>query len=128
MTAWSDLPNAAHIDAILADVGARPGVWENAWDEGWRDEWADALDAALETVKNVDWDAVWAAAGATIRSVVWDEIWGAVCALVSWPESAALLDLTPDALRTIISTHDGDVKHHAVLLLPAVIAHQSSTV
>ena len=54
-----------------------------------------------------------------------DTVWGAIQTLVAWPESAAMLDLTPDALRTIISTCEGDVKHQAVLLLPAVIARST---
>ena len=49
----------------------------------------------------------------------------AVAALTVWPESVALLTLTHDALRTIIDTCDGDVKHQAVLLLPAVIARNT---
>ena len=27
MSAWSHLPNAAHIDRVLADVQARPEAW-----------------------------------------------------------------------------------------------------
>jgi len=49
----------------------------------------------------------------------------AALALTAWDSSANLLALTPDALRTIIDTCDGDVKHQAVLLLPAVIARNT---
>ena len=81
-TAWAHLPNAAHIDGIIADVKARPKVW----------------------------DAAWGAA------------WGAILALITWDDSADMLRMTPEALRVIIDTCDGKVKHQAVLLLPAVLA------
>ena len=57
--------------------------------------------------------------------VVHEAIRAALYALVAWDESATLLDLTPDALRTIIHSCEGDVKHQAVLLLPAVIARHT---
>ena len=30
-TAWAHLPNAKHIDAVLADARKRPGAWDAAW-------------------------------------------------------------------------------------------------
>ena len=50
--------------------------------------------------------------------------------LQSSPDSAALLDLTPDALRTLIDVGAGDSVSRlwARVLLPVVIARQSSTV
>ena len=110
MNAWSRLPNAAHIDTILADVKARPETW------------AAAGGAAGGAARGAAWgaaeDAAWDAARGTAR----DAARGALYALIAWDESAALLDLTPDALRTIISTCEGDVKYQAALLLPAAIA------
>ena len=113
MSAWSHLPSAAHIDAVLADVKARPEVWDAAWGAAWDAAWGAA------------WDAAWRAARSTSQTVAQSAAWSAVEALSAWPESTALLDLTPDALRTIISTCDGDVKHQAVLLLPAVIVRST---
>ena len=129
MNAWSHLPNAAHIDAVLADAKARPEVWVAAWVAAWDAAWVAAQVAAQDAAR----DAVWRAA----RDAVWDAVWdavrdaarvaaqGAMCALIAWDDSAAMLNLTPDALRTIISTCDGDVKHQAVLLLPAAIARST---
>ena len=110
---WPHSPNAAHINAVLADAEARPEVWAVAHVAAW-----DAAGAAEQ-------DAAWRAARNTSQTVAQGAAWGAVEALSAWPESAALLDLTPDALRTIISTCDGDVKHQAVLLLPAVIVRST---
>ena len=51
-TAWAHLPNAAHIDRVLASLAATPKAWTAAWDA--------ARDAA--------WDAAWGAAG----NAAWD--------------------------------------------------------
>ena len=128
MTAWSNLPNAAHIDAVLADVKARPEAWEQAaadavaWVKDRTAAWAEAYRVSRDVVRDPAWLPAWDAACAGLGDAAERLAGDAACALMSWPESAALLDLTPDALRTIISTCDGDVKHQAVLLLPAVIA------
>ena len=116
-TAWAHLPNAAVIDAVIADTRARPQVWAAAWKE----------------VTSPTWGVLWVAARTAAMAAYTSERWGAmqadardaVAALTVWPESVALLALTPDALRTIIDTCDGDVKHQAVLLLPAVIARST---
>ena len=112
------------IDSILDDVHARPDAWIDAWNAApdmcspaaWSDAWGALGDVVWGTARIATLHIPWNAARIAARA--------AVCALTAWPESAALLDRTPDALRTIISTHDGDVKHQAVLLLPAVIARQ----
>ena len=141
MNTWTHLPNAAHIDAVLADAKARPKVWNAALDAAWSAARGAAWTAARDAARDAAWTAARGAAWAAARDAAWTAArgaaWGAardaarvaaqgaMCALIAWDESAALLDLTPDALRTIISTCDGDVKHQAVLLLPAVIARST---
>ena len=137
MPNWDHLPNVLQIKSILADVRSRPGVWAAAhkrYGEIWleahraaaaaayraaRDKEANhahhiALAVASEIVDLDDPDDVWIAIHSSARA--------ALVTLIAWDSSADLLTLTPDALRTIIDTCDGDVKHQAVLLLPAVIA------
>ena len=136
MSAWSNLPNAKHIDALFADARARPEVWEATYSSG--DERNDAVmaswvaieaskqDSALVSTQDVVHDAyrhdAYSAVARTKATIV---ALSAAWALIAWPESAGMLDLPPDALRTVISTCDGDVKHQAVLLLPAVIARST---
>ena len=132
--AWAHLPNAVAIDDIFADVKARPKAWREAGDVTWGEAWGipsqTAWDLAKHTVEhtgrgaiwNEAWNVMWAAAKGTPRSTAWIVI----SALIAWDSSADMLSLTPDALRTIIDTCDGDVKHHAVLLLPAVIARHTT--
>ena len=121
-SAWAHLPNAAHIDAILADVQARPDVWTTDWSV----PWLIASDRVRHARESSFWHGMYGnMVRSTVTGKICDAAWGTIEALVIWPESAAMLDLTPDALRTIISTCDGNVKHQAVLLLPAVIARST---
>ena len=126
---WSHLPNAELIADVFTDATKRPNAWRTAplttANDVWSCAWAGARDAILCEARSAAWaevrDVAWSrgmpAAGASVRA--------AVIALVAWDSSADLLSLTPDALRTIIDTCDGDVKHQAVLLLPAVIARNA---
>ena len=127
--AWSELPNAAHIDAILADAHARPVDWclaiidaERVTPEPLHSEALIAGWCAAQQAGRVN---AWQAYQTKYWCTAWDQALIAMQTLVAWDESAALLDLTPDALRTIVNIYSGDVKHQAVLLLPAVIARRT---
>jgi hypothetical protein len=132
-TPWAHLPNAAVIDDLIADALARR--------EAWKSGWFAAFNTANEMVQRVSRVAAFAAPRGASRIAATDGVrdaaWtiglaaaryafrGSAIALVAWDASANLLALTPDALRTIIDTCEGDVKHQAVLLLPAVIARST---
>ena len=129
---WSHLPNAKVIDAVVADGESRPEVWEATYDKMRGAFDYATLAAAWTAASEADVDAgtledlaMVVSAGDGTRGAVWDVVTDAVYALIAWDSSADLLALTPDALRTIIDTCDGDVKHQAVLLLPAVIARST---
>ena len=129
MTEWANLPNAAVIDRILADGKSRPEVLEAAYADVRNVVDYTALAAAWSVARDADHseleNAAMSAGGSMGNNIVCDVVTDAVYALIAWPSSADLLTLTPDALRTIIDTCDGDVKHQAVLLLPAVIARST---
>ena len=72
-TKWSHLPNAAHIDAVLASVKANPD----------------------------EWDAAWSAARDAARDAVWYAAWHAILALTAYDDCAHLLDSEPDELRIL---------------------------
>ena len=90
---WAHLPNAKHIDAVLADARKRPGAWDAAQRAARGAAWGAARDAARD----------------------------AVAALVTWDSSADLLDCTPDVLRAMIDLAEPPVCHQAALLLPYAI-------
>ena len=108
MIAWSNLPNAAHMLAMLEDVKARPEVWEQATVgivAGSKDRtvaWAEAYRVSRDTVRDLAWGPLWDAACDGLGDTAERAVGDAVCALIAWDESSALLDLTPDALRTLI--------------------------
>ena len=127
-TAWAHLPNAKHIDAVLADVKARPEVWKAAgYAAGYAARsaaWVAALDAAWQAARDAARAAARAAAWVAARNVARNEAWNAILALIAWDNSADLLDLSPDALRVLIDVAAPPVRHQALLLLPWAIVRE----
>ena len=137
-TAWSHLPNAAHIDRILADVRANPGNWAYfaAWGEAWLVVWHAAWDraAALDAAR----DRAWVAARDAVYSAAWpaalDAVYSAanlvagattesaILALIAWDETSDYLDLPVEQVRVLAALGD----QRAILMLPAVIAFERS--
>ena len=141
MNAWDNLPNAKHIDWVLADVKRNPQKWGVAYDTAWDAAWGTAYaaardaawdaargaargaardvardvayDAARDVARDVARDAAWAAA--------WGVAWGACAALIAWDYAGDILSMEPDAVRLLASAGD----HAAVLMLPAVIVKHS---
>ena len=118
VTAWAHLPNARHIDRVLADLKARPEVWTAARDAAWDAAWTAAWDAARAAA----WTAAWVAARDAAWDAAWDAARDAVAGLVAWDDVAYILTLPPDAVRMLIATCTDHHKHAAVMLLPASIA------
>ena len=124
-TAWAHLPNAKHIDAVLADVRKRTKAWNAAWNAAQDAAWGAARTAAWGAA----WGAAWDAAQRAARDAAWDAAqraaqraaWDAIAALVTWDSSADLLECTPDVLRTMIDLAEPPVCHQAALLLPYAI-------
>ena len=125
-TAWAHLPNARRIDGIIADVQARPKAWGEiyvvTWAAAWETAWAAAKAVTPGTVlARIAWPD-----GDIMRTIgplhALDSVRGTLLALLAWPDSARMLSMTPAALRTLIDITEGDVKHQAVLILPAVLA------
>ena len=60
-TAWADLPNAKHIDRVIASVRQNPEKWKAARGAAMA---AAAWDAAYGAVRDAAWDAAGPAAWA----------------------------------------------------------------
>jgi len=124
-TAWAHLPNAKHIDAVLADARKRPGAWDAARtaarDAAWGAAWGAAQRAARDAAWTAARDAAWDAAGDAAWGAAWDAVWAALAALIAWDSSADLLECTPDVLRAMIDLAEPPVCHQAALLLPYAI-------
>ena len=121
MSEWSHLPNAKHIDRILASVKENPAAWDAARGAVW--------GAALDAARGAVWDAALDAALDAARDAVRDAarrwargaVWGVVLALVTYDHAAKYLEMTPDQLRVWAELSEDPA---AVLLIPAVIAFE----
>ena len=96
-TAWSHLPNAKHINWVLASLEEHPKKWNAARDAIW--------DAAMDAAMGAAMDAAWSAT------------WDAILALIAYDDCAYLIETDVDELRILAAL--GDTR--AVLLLPACI-------
>ncbi len=125
---WAHLPNAQHIDAVLAGIFASSEVWDAAH--------AAVSDLIMAPGKpyNRSWDAAHSAANQCRRKDILLSLVNlrdsraslsgtlpAVAALIAWDSSADLLECTPDVLRTMIDLAEPPVCHQAALLLPYAI-------
>ncbi len=134
MNAWDDLPNAAHIDRVLAHSQANPDKWNAARDAAWNTAWDAAWNTAWNAARAAIRDAARDAARAAIRDAVWDAIrdaardaaraaaWDACAALIVWDEAGDLMDKPASFVRFLAE----EEVHAAVLLLPAVVAMENS--
>ena len=124
-TAWAHLPNAKHIDAVLADVNTRPEVWDAAWVAAGKAARSAAGYAARSAALGAAWGAGRSAALDAARSAAWSAAWDAIPALIAWDSAADLLDLSAAALRVLIDVAAPPVCHQAALLLPWAIVRES---
>ena len=97
MSAWSHLPNAAHIDRVIESSNSYPEVWNVAYDSAWD----AAYDSAYTAARNAAWNAV--------------------LAFIAYDDAANYLAMPSDQLKAwaILSENPA-----AILLLPVVIAYE----
>jgi len=116
-TAWAHLPNAAHIDRVLASLEKNPEKWSTArgltadaaWDGAREAAWDVAGSAAGYEARGAVWDAVRDAARGAVQGAAWDAArkaaWGAardaILALVAWDDCAYMLELPEDVLKVL---------------------------
>ena len=146
-TAWSYLPNAVHIDRVLADVRANFDKWVAAWETVWfvlgydvRDDARDdvrrtarnaarddasrdatrtaAWSAAKSAARDAAWSAAKSAARAAVRAAAWSAASDAIFALIAYDDCAHLLDGNPDDVKLMALLGSPT----AVLLYPACVA------
>jgi len=125
-TAWADLPNAKHIDRIIANLERNPYNWgaarTAAWDDAWDAVWDAARGAAWSTERYAARDAAryaaWNAARGDARGAVAS---GAILALIAYDDCAYLLDEKPEHVQMLALL--GNEK--ALLLYQACLALQT---
>ncbi len=125
MSAWSHLPNAAHIDRVIESSNSYPEVWNVAYDSAWDAAWDAAYDSAYDSAYTAARDAArgaargaaWGAARGAARGAAWN----AVLAFIAYDDAASYLAMPSDQLKVwaILSENPA-----AILLLPVVIAYE----
>jgi len=122
LSKWSHLPNASHIDSILASVQSHPDQWAAAWDAVRGAAYDAAWSAAWLAARVAAYDAALVLAAS---SAAWDEAfdaaWSAILALVAYDHCAQYLDMTSDQLRVWAALSENPAP---VLLIPATIARE----
>ena len=128
-TAWANLPNAKHIDWVLADVALWPDEWERAWkiaqgahkNKAHWNAWFAARGAVWENVRRGGrqdaWFAVRQAAEGAATGGAQHAALDAIAALIAWDDSSLLLDMPVRNAEPKAPADSPD----ALLLLPAVI-------
>jgi hypothetical protein len=131
MNAWSNLPNAHHIDRVLESVKSHPEIWDAIWDEAWVADpsrvvawnaiWLAAREAIWLAARDASYDAAHDSARFAARDGAWVAARDAAIALIACDDASKYLDMPSDQLRiwAILSEDPA-----AVLLLPAVIAFE----
>ena len=122
MNAWSHLPNAAHIDRIIASAKAHQETWHAAW------------RALVDTISCMSRDAAISAAGdaasnadrIAARNAGWWHVRGgaargSILALIAYDDAAKYLEMSSDQVKIWAELSEEPA---AVLLLPAVIAFE----
>ena len=107
--AWAHLPNAKHIDRILASLEAHPKKWDTARGGAYDAAHTAAWNAAYTAARSEAWDAARSAARSAARTaaytaaytVAYTVAWGAIVALVAWDDCAYMLDMPEDALKVL---------------------------
>ena len=117
MKAWSHLPNAHHIDWVLASLKENPELWNAAGTAVW-DAVLDAAGAAAWSVaRDADRAAAWAAAWDTAMSATWSAARAAISALIAYDDCDSFLDMPYEKLQVWAVLSE---EPRAVLLLPMI--------
>ena len=78
MMPWGHLPNAKHIDRVLANLRVHPEEWGAAWYAVRGAAWDAARSATWDAARSAAWGAARGAVGDAVGDAVWDTAWDAV--------------------------------------------------
>jgi hypothetical protein len=121
MNAWDHLPNAIHIDCILASLQADFEIWNRAYHETLVEDKAHVFIQAFAFMQPNDLDTFH-----TIQTVMRDLSWSCsavdaamdpILALVAYEDSAKYLELSVDQLNMLYQLNE----HPACFLLRVAV-------
>ena len=117
MKEWSHLPNAHHIDWVLASLKETPELWAAAWDAARAAARTAAWNAAWSAARDAAWSAAWSAARDAARTAASAAAGDAISALVSYDDCDQFLSMSYEQLKLWAVLSEDP---RAVLLLPMV--------
>ena len=118
MSAWDHLPNAAHIDRVLASVKSHPKLWNQARNLAWVQALGQAWGPASRQARDQAWYQAWDQTQEQAREQASDQARGTILALVAYDDCAKYLNLPIDQLQMLYHL----TEHPACILLqPAVL-------
>ena len=132
-TKWSHLPNAAHVDRIIASLKTHSEQWGLTKNAARDATWYAAWDAETSIEINAAWYAAWVATRDVVWNVARDATWydtrevacyaakSSILCLLAYDDCAYMLDSDVGELKILAAL--GDQK--AILMLPACIAFNS---
>jgi len=132
--AWAHLPNAVHIDRVLASLDEHSDQWtavqtaaetvvqtaaEAAAQTASRGVAETAAQTAAQTASrgaawSSAWSTAWSTAWSASRGAAWPALWSSISALVAWDDCAYMLDLPDDKLKEL-----REAGNHPAMLLSA---------
>ena len=116
-SAWAHLPNAAHIDRVIASVLSNPVQWTWVASDPVRHPMWDVRGEAYEVVRKQGRSSVWEEG----RLSVLDGARDAILALIAYDDCAYMIDSDPSELAILAAFGDP----RASLLLSACKAFHS---
>ena len=147
MTAWAHLPNAKHIDWVIASLKANPEKWRAARNAVWDEAWEAAYDAALDAIDDAGryetFDAAYESKEAAFDAAYYAAwfaafdagVAAAFDAAVAAADDAILALIAHDDCGYMIESEVGELKiiaafgdQRAILLLPACIVYNETKV
>ena len=128
MNAWSNLPNAKHIDWVLDSLKSNIDIWNQAYDQAWEQAWEQAYDQAWKQARDQAWSQAWKQVYDQAWNQAWDQAYeqswdtpfydqvsGVLLALIAYDDCDQYLSMTFDELKTWALVSE---KPQAILLLP----------
>ncbi len=124
MTSWSHLPNAEHIDRVIALSRKYPEIWADSYRisrdlkldhrAGWDPAYNICQSDGLKHIRK----DLWAVVSTDEQGTGELTAWHAISALMAWNDCAHMLDSDPNELSILAKLGNP----MAILLIPACIA------
>lgn len=103
-TTWAHLPNAKHIDRIIASIANNPAEWKAAWEyTSYITSINVAFTEAYNATKNSDRCESWYAVTDAVKNISYSASTDAMLALIAYDLCGLLIDYSVEQLEMLHS-------------------------